>query len=152
MNVKHAHWMDAFRVARLFIALLAYAPLMGGCNQSDANADRVVTAGYGQTISRDGGLNKTTHKVAADCDASSDNVLVEESFSGEITSLGDKQFMIKDDKDAEHTFTVNDDTMYTLDGNESIFSELKVNHSVTVMAEKDGEHFVAKMVDAISGK
>jgi len=272
MNVQQKHWMATLRVAGCCTALLACAALISGCNQGYANADRVVTAGYGQlTVAVAGGPNEKTHEVAANADVIldgkpaaleeldtgdavklttekkedgaeivkkidatskesieppkangdpqidqpvapigpladqplsdqplsdtsempsdlndqstleplpesnqaiekqddllplsdetksgydpyADNALAEESFSGKITSLGDKQFVIKDDSSVEHTFTVNDDTKYTLDGNEAIFDELMVDHSVTVMTGLDGEHIVAKMVDAMSGK
>lgn len=124
MTFKQAHRKTGFRVAGLFVALLAGAALTSDCNLGYASAGLPLSDKF--------------------------SVLVEESFSGKIISLGDKQFVMKDDKDAEHTFTVNDDTKYTLDGNEAIFSELKVDHSVTVKGEKDAKHFVAKMVDAIS--
>lgn len=126
MNVKQSNRMAAFRAAPQCVVLLAGAALMSACNEGYANADRPLIATM--------------------------NALLEETFSGKITSLGDKQFVMKDDKDAEHTFTVNDDTKYTLDGNEAIFSELKVGHSITVRGEKDGKHFVAKIIDAISSK
>jgi hypothetical protein len=76
--------------------------------------------------------------------------LAEESFSGKISSLGDNQFVITDDNDMEHTYMVNDDTKYTLDGNEATFDDLKVDHSVNVTADEDGDNHVANMVDATS--
>jgi hypothetical protein len=79
-----------------------------------------------------------------------EEALAEESFSGTISSLDDDQVVIKDDSDMEHTFMVNDDTKYTLDGNEATFDQLMVDHSVNATAEKDGDNYVAKMVDATS--
>jgi hypothetical protein len=76
--------------------------------------------------------------------------MANESFSGKISSLGDGDFVIKDDSETEHTFTVNDDTKYTLDGNDAAFDDLKVTYSVNVTAEKDGDNYVAKSVDATS--
>ncbi|HQX48918.1 MAG TPA: DUF5666 domain-containing protein [Planctomycetaceae bacterium] len=124
MKVNQLNRIAAIRAAGLFLALFAGAALMIACNQGYANADRPLSG----TL----------------------NALVEETFSGKIISIGNKQFVMKDDKDAEHTFTVNDETKYTLGGNEAIFSELKVDHAVTVKGKKDGKHFVAKVVDAIS--
>ncbi|MBI1315195.1 hypothetical protein GC176_28220 [bacterium] len=78
--------------------------------------------------------------------------LAEDSFSGTIDSLKDDRFSIKDDDGRLHTFLVNSSTTYTLDGNEATFSELKKGQTAKVKAEKNSEHFVATMVDAVSAK
>lgn len=83
-------------------------------------------------------------------DAGMDMIVDEKSISGTISSLGDNQFEVKDQSDSEHTITVNGDTKYTLDGNEATFDDLLVNHSVHVAAEKDGDNYIAEMVDATS--
>lgn len=94
--------------------------------------------------------NGTTQEANQASDESiAGDSLAEEPFSGKISSLGDNQFVIKDG-DMEHTFTVNDDTKYTLDGNEATFDDLEADHSVNVTADKEGGNDIAKMVDATS--
>jgi len=75
-----------------------------------------------------------------------------ESFEGKISSVSsvDNQFVITADNGVEHTFLVNDETKYTLDGEEVTFGDLAVDHKVTVMAEQEGEVFTAKSVVAMT--
>jgi hypothetical protein len=84
----------------------------------------------------------------ADPTAETDSALDDLLFAGKIGSLGDNQFVIRDDTDVEVTFVVNDDTKFTLDGKEATFGDMMIDHSVNVTAEKDGDNYVAKMVDA----
>lgn len=79
-----------------------------------------------------------------------DYVAAEESFTGTIDSVGDHEIAIKDDNNAANRFTVNDKTAYTLDGKDAEFSDLKVGQTVSVIAVKDQEVYVAKMIDAVS--
>jgi hypothetical protein len=73
-----------------------------------------------------------------------------ETFKGKISSISavDNRFVVTADNGDERRFTVNDDTKYSLDGKEATFGDLMVDHKVNVSAERDGEAFIAKSVDA----
>jgi hypothetical protein len=75
-----------------------------------------------------------------------------EEFSGTISSLTtvDNKFAVKIDRGEEQTFTVNDQTKFTLDGKEATFGDLSVDQKVTVTAEREGDTFLAKSVQAMS--
>jgi hypothetical protein len=73
-----------------------------------------------------------------------------EPFSGKIASLGENQFAVTREAGGDMTFAVNDNTKYTLDGNEATFADLKVDHSVNVAADQAGDNYIATMVDATS--
>lgn len=85
-----------------------------------------------------------------DEESATDDQAAEEKYEGKISSVSsvDNQFVVTADNGDEHTFTVNDDTKYTLDGEEATFGDLVVGHMVNVTAEPDGESFIAKSVDA----
>lgn len=90
-----------------------------------------------------------SNQRATDIGASSDKN-TSEPFSGKIVSLGEKQFAITRENGSDMTLAVNDSTMYTLDGNEATFADLKVDHSVNVSADQAGDDYIATMVDATS--
>lgn len=68
-------------------------------------------------------------------------------FSGTISKIGDAKFAAKSNEGKEHTFAVNDETTYSLDGRKAKFADLKTGQTVTVTFKGD----VATMVAAKSG-
>lgn len=74
----------------------------------------------------------------------------EVSLSGDIAKLNDDSFKLKDADSKLQTVAVDDDTIYTLDGSEALFSSLKVGHTVSVMLKADTDKSIAKSVDATS--
>lgn len=76
--------------------------------------------------------------------------VAEETFHGKITSLGDNQIVVQDDKGNGKTFSVNDDTTFTLDGKDVAFEDLKMDQVVDVTANMNRDMPLATTVDASS--
>lgn len=69
-------------------------------------------------------------------------------ISGTITSISDGRLRVVDGDQMEHSFKVNEQTMYTLDGNEATFNQLKVDFAVRVSAGTEKDVNMARVVDA----
>jgi len=70
-----------------------------------------------------------------------------ETFEGKVVAAQEKH-MTLDHKDAQQVFIINAETKITLDGAAATWGDLKPNYVATVTAEKEGDQFVAKTIEA----
>lgn len=82
--------------------------------------------------------------------ANPDVEMAEDAFAGTIIGIDHEQFVMLSDSDDELTFQVDGGTVYTLNGYEATLDQLMVGYPVTVTAERNGDDYVARIVDAIS--
>jgi len=106
----------------------------------------IILTAFGMMTALRGG----TRTTATPSEATTGAAITEVSLSGDITKLNDDSFELKDADSKVQTVTVDDDTIYTLDGSEALFSSLEVGHTVSVQLKPDSDKTVAKSVDATS--
>jgi hypothetical protein len=70
-----------------------------------------------------------------------------EMFEGKVVAAQEKH-MTLDHKDAQQVFVINAETTITLDGVAATWGDLKPKYAATVTAEKEGDHWVAKNIEA----
>lgn len=119
------------------IVIIISLALFSGCAQTFNATDTVVSQDTRE-------LTITEGLPLGDFNAGV-NIVPAEMTIGTIKSIGNHQFVVLDRSDQYHTFKVNDDTKYTLDGNEAIFDQLKVDYHVAVTARDNN---IATSVDA----
>jgi uncharacterized protein (DUF2141 family) len=74
-------------------------------------------------------------------------VFAAETFEGKVVAAQEKH-MTLDHKEAQQVFIINAETKITLDGVAATWGDLKPNYAATVTAEKEGDQFVAKSIEA----
>ena len=75
-----------------------------------------------------------------------------ESFEGKVlTTSADKHLTIRF-QDDQKTFVVNDATKITLDGDNARWEDIRPGFTVTVHADREGDHFVARSVMAFANE
>jgi hypothetical protein len=70
-----------------------------------------------------------------------------ETFEGKVVAAQEKH-MTLDHQDAQQVFIINSETKITLDGVAATWGDLKPGYVATVMADKEGDEFVAKEIQA----
>jgi len=70
-----------------------------------------------------------------------------EMWEGKVIAAQEKH-MTLDHKDAQQVFVLNAETKITLDGVAATWGDLKPGYAATVTAEKEGDQFVAKNIEA----
>jgi hypothetical protein len=70
-----------------------------------------------------------------------------EMFEGKVVAAQEKH-MTLDHKEAQQVFVINPETKITLDGVAATWGDLKPGYAATVTAEKEGDQFVAKAIEA----
>ena len=74
-------------------------------------------------------------------------VWAEMNFDGAVVNSGDGQLVLSVENE-QTTFVVNDETKIMLDGKEAKLSDIQAGFKAKIVAEQDGDQWVAKSIEA----
>ena len=69
------------------------------------------------------------------------------NFDGAVVNSGDGQLVLSVENE-QTTFVVNDETKIMLDGKEAKLSDIQAGFKAKIVAEQDGDQWVAKSIEA----
>jgi hypothetical protein len=73
-----------------------------------------------------------------------------EMFDGKILTVSADKHLTIHYQDDQKTFTINDRTVFTLDGEAARWEDMKPGFTVMIQADREGDHFVARAIAAFN--